>query len=53
MEEFIVINNATFIQYKVVKQGDEYKVYSMNGSEAKVSYNEIVQGLENGKYKKM
>lgn len=53
MSEMVVMNTGTYIQYKVVKVGDEYKVLSMNGLEAKIKYSEIESGLQSGKYKKM
>lgn len=53
MEEFVVINTGTYIQYRVIKEGDEYKVYGMSGHESKVSYAEIERGLISGQYKKM
>lgn len=53
MSEFVVMNTGTYVQYKVVKVGNDYKVFSMNGNEANVSYAEIERGLEANKYKKM
>lgn len=53
MREFIVMNTATFVQYKVMYMGTHYKVFSMNGKEAKVTYEEVERGLENGRYKKV
>lgn len=53
MSEFIVMNTSTYVQYKVVQVGEEYKVYSMNGNEANISYAEIERGLAANRYKKM
>lgn len=53
MNSFVVMNTSSYVQYKVVHNGIEYKVYSMNGSEARVSYDEIERGLQSGKYKKI
>lgn len=53
MSEFIVMNTSTYVQYKVVQVGGEYKVYSMNGKEATIPYAEIERGIAANKYKKM
>lgn len=53
MTEMIVMNTVTYVQYKVIKVGDDAKVYSMNGNEASVKYAEIERGLNSGSYKKM
>lgn len=53
MSELIVMNTGTYIQYKIVEVDGEKKVYSLNGNEATISYDDVERGLASGQYKEM